>query len=188
MSTKQQDGHAPDKEPVERTREAVLFCVMTLCAVLLTGAVTPKLVSGADDPPARSGQAGQGASSEEVGTRGLNPDPAQRPIEPARVMPRQEPPPPIVNAGRCAGPTTMVLPNGTFLLTCPVNSSLGGAQMLVLPEMWVPGNGCIVTVDQPRVVMIGNNLGVTATMKNRCGGSVKGSEGGLAWIILDLKP
>lgn len=47
----------------------------------------------------------------------------------------------------CAGPDTFIQPNGTFPLTCPVNSPLGGHQMLILPEMWVRGNGCIVTVD-----------------------------------------
>jgi hypothetical protein len=87
----------------------------------------------------------------------------------------------------CAGPATSIQPKGTFPLTCPVNSPLGGAQMLVLPEMWVPGNGCIVTVDKPRVVMIGNNFGVTATFTNRCGTPYKGSEGGLAWMILKIQ-
>ncbi len=88
----------------------------------------------------------------------------------------------------CRGPETFVSPNQTFPLTCNVTSPLGGAQMLILPEMWVPGNGCIVTTDKPRVVMVGNNFGVNATFQNRCGGAQKGSEGGLGWQIIQIAP
>jgi hypothetical protein len=88
----------------------------------------------------------------------------------------------------CRGPETVVAPNQTFPLTCNVTSPLGGAQMVVLPEMWVPGNGCIVTTDKPRVVIVGNNFGVSATFRNRCGSSYKGSEGGLAWEIVRIAP
>ncbi|MGH7428107.1 MAG: hypothetical protein ACREJ4_07085 [Candidatus Methylomirabilaceae bacterium] len=92
---------------------------------------------------------------------------------------------PIVGstAQSCRGPATFLSPKQTLPLTCNVTSPLGGAKMLVLPEMWVPGNGCIVTTDKPRVVMVGNNFGVSATLTNRCGSSYKASEGGLAWII-----
>jgi hypothetical protein len=88
---------------------------------------------------------------------------------------------------KCAGPDTLIQPNGSFPLTCPVNSTLAGYKMLVLPEMWLPGNGCIVTVEKPRVVMIGNNFGVAATFTNRCGSAYKASEGGLAWMILQIQ-
>jgi len=88
----------------------------------------------------------------------------------------------------CHGPSNFVSPNQTFPLTCNVTSPLGGAQVLVLPEMWVPGNGCIVTIDKPRVVMVGNNFGVAATFTNRCGSAYKGSEGGLAWEIVQIAP
>jgi hypothetical protein len=54
--------------------------------------------------------------------------------------------------------------------------------------MWVPGNGCIVTTDKPRVVMVGNNFGFNATFQNRCGGAQKGSEGGLGWQIIQITP
>ena len=87
---------------------------------------------------------------------------------------------------KCQGPNTNLAPNKTYSLTCDVTSPLGGAQMLVLPEMWVPGNGCVVTTDKPRVVMVGNNLGVNATFKNRCVVGQKRSEGGLAWQIIQV--
>ncbi len=88
---------------------------------------------------------------------------------------------------RCQGPQRFIAPKETFNLTCNVVSPLGGNKMLVLPEMWVPGNGCIVTVDQPRVVMVGNNFGVSATFTNRCAGGYMGSEGGLAWLIYQMQ-
>ncbi len=88
---------------------------------------------------------------------------------------------------RCQGPQRGIAPKETFNLTCNVVSPLGGSKMLVLPEMWVPGNGCIVTVDQPRVVMVGNNFGVSATFTNRCGSGYMGSEGGLAWLIYQMQ-
>jgi hypothetical protein len=84
----------------------------------------------------------------------------------------------------CRGPNTFISQNQTFSLTCNVTSTLGGAQMFILPEMWVPGNGCIITTNKPRVVMVGNNFGVNATFKNRCAGAQKKSEGGLAWQII----
>ncbi len=140
--------------------------------------------------PSLSWAAGGGPSQEstqadrDVGTRGLIP------LERTQLSQPQiqsAPLPAIVGAGRCTGPDTPIPPNGTFPLTCPVNSTLSGARMLVLPEVWYAGNGCIVTVDKPRVVPVGNNLGVTATMMNRCASGYKGTEGGLAWIILELK-
>lgn len=88
---------------------------------------------------------------------------------------------------RCQGPQRSVAPNETFVLTCNVTSPLGGSQVLIVPEMWVPGNGCIVTVDKPRVVMVGNNMGVTATFTNRCGGGSMGTDGGLAWLIYQIQ-
>lgn len=86
----------------------------------------------------------------------------------------------------CRGPDTFLAPKQTYSLTCNVTSPLGGAQMLILPEMWVPGNGCIVTTNKPRVVMVGNNFGVNATFTNRCGALQKKSEGGLAWQIIQI--
>ena len=88
----------------------------------------------------------------------------------------------------CRGPASVIAPNQTFPLTCNVTSPLGGAQMLILPEMWVPGNGCIVTTDKPRVVPVGNNFGVSATFRNRCASAYNGSEGGLAWEIVRVGP
>lgn len=88
---------------------------------------------------------------------------------------------------KCKGPNRPIAPKETFTLTCNVETHLGGDRVLIFPEMWVPGNGCIVTVDKPRVVMVGNNLGVTATFTNRCGGSFLGSEGGLAWFIYQIQ-
>jgi hypothetical protein len=93
-----------------------------------------------------------------------------------------------IEVGKCSGPPDFFLPNATFALTCPVNSSLGGSQMLILPEMWIPGSGCIVTTDKPRVVMIGNNFGVSATFTNRCGGYQTGSQRGLAWLVFQITP
>ncbi len=88
---------------------------------------------------------------------------------------------------RCQGPQRNIAPKETFNLTCNAVSPLGGNKMLILPEMWVPGNGCIVAVDKPRVVMVGNNFGVSATFTNRCGGGYMGSEGGLAWLIYQMQ-
>ena len=96
--------------------------------------------------------------------------------------------PPARTFQNCRGASTLISPNQTFPLTCNVTTPLGGAQILVLPEMWVPGNGCIVTTDKPRVVMVGNNFGVTATFTNRCGSGYQGSEGGLAWEIVQIAP
>jgi len=95
---------------------------------------------------------------------------------------------PIVGstAQNCRGPATLLSPRQTLPLTCNVTSPLGGAKVLVLPEMWVPGNGCIVTTDKPRVVMVGNNSAVRATLTNRCSSSYRASEGGLAWIIFQI--
>src|SRR5438105_9801692 len=63
---------------------------------------------------------------------------------PPGVKPSVPTPVPVLNAIQtCTGPETFVQPNGTFPLTCQVDSPLGGAQMLVLPEIWVAGNGCI---------------------------------------------
>lgn len=85
----------------------------------------------------------------------------------------------------CHGPGNVSLqPSQTMTLTCNVSSPLGGHQMLVFPQMWVPGNGCIVTADAPRVVMVGNNFGVSATLTNRCGTPYLASEGGLGWVIV----
>jgi len=86
----------------------------------------------------------------------------------------------------CKGDNSFLAPKKAFSLTCNVTSPLGGDKMLILPEMWVPGNGCIVTTTKPKVVMVGNNFGVTATFTNRCVGSQKKSEGGLAWEIIQL--
>jgi hypothetical protein len=88
---------------------------------------------------------------------------------------------------RCKGPQRFIAPKETFNLTCDVVSPLGGSKMLVLPEIWVPGNGCITTVDKPHVVMVGNNFGVSATFTNRCGSGYMGSEGGLAWLIYQMQ-
>jgi hypothetical protein len=93
-----------------------------------------------------------------------------------------------MNVQTCRGSAGFVSPGGSFSLTCDVVSPLGGSKMLVLPEMWVPGNGCIVTTDKPRVVIAGNNFGVTGTFTNRCGSSMAGSEGGLAWLIVQIAP
>ncbi len=87
----------------------------------------------------------------------------------------------------CQGPQRSVAPNETFVLTCNVTSPLGGNQMLILPEVWFPGNGCITTVDKPRVVVVGNNSGVSATFTNRCGSGYMGTEGGLAWLIYQIQ-
>jgi hypothetical protein len=59
--------------------------------------------------------------------------------------------------------------------------------MFVVPEMWMPGNGCIVTVDKPRTIMVGNSFAVSATFTNRCGGAFNGSEGGLGWFIYQVQ-
>lgn len=88
---------------------------------------------------------------------------------------------------RCQGPQRSVAPNETFVLTCNVTSSLGGNQMLILPEVWFPGNGCITTVDKPRVVVVGNSSAVSATFTNRCGSGFMGTEGGLAWLIYQIQ-
>jgi hypothetical protein len=87
---------------------------------------------------------------------------------------------------RCAGPARYIAPNETFVLTCNVTSSLGGDHLFVVPEMWNPGNGCIATADKPRVLMVGNSYGVSATLVNRCGSPMLGSEGGLGWLIYAL--
>ena len=91
-----------------------------------------------------------------------------------------------LNVGKCLGPSNFISPGSTFVLTCEIIGPLGGSQMLVLPEMWVAGNGCIVTTNKPRVIMIGNNLGVEATFTNRCITGYLGSEGGLAWLIFQI--
>lgn len=87
----------------------------------------------------------------------------------------------------CKGPQRLIAPQEIFNLTCNVVSPLGGSKMLILPEVWIPGNGCIVTVDKPRVVMVGNNFGVTATFTNRCASGMMGSEGGLSWLIYQMQ-
>jgi hypothetical protein len=87
----------------------------------------------------------------------------------------------------CAGPIRFIAPNETFNLTCNVVTSLGGDKLFVLPEMWLPGNGCIATADKPRVIMVGNSMAVSATMVNRCGSAFKGSEGGLGWFIYQVQ-
>jgi hypothetical protein len=51
--------------------------------------------------------------------------------------------------------------------------------------MYVPGNGCIVASDKPRVVAVGNNIGVSATLRNRCNWIYPMSEGGLGWLLWD---
>lgn len=155
------------------------------CVLVAVGLMSGPFVtdSGAEERTPGLSQTGQG-SSDDIGTRGLIP------LERTQLSQPQiqsAPLPAIVGAGRCTGPDTPIPPNGTFPLACPVNSTLAGARMLVLPEVWYAGNGCIVTSDKPRVVLIGNNLGVTATMMNRCAIGYKGTEGGLAWIILELK-
>lgn len=100
--------------------------------------------------------------------------------------------PALQNAGssptfqRCSGPARFIAPNETFVLTCNVTSALGGDKIFVVPEMWLPGNGCIATADKPRVIMVGNSLGVSATFVNRCGSAFKGSEGGLGWLIYQV--
>jgi hypothetical protein len=53
--------------------------------------------------------------------------------------------------------------------------------------MWTPSNGCIITVDKPRTMMVGNNFAVSATFTNRCGGAFNGSEGGLGWFIYQVQ-
>jgi len=110
---------------------------------------------------------------------------------PIRSIPPKPPAPqnigPAPTLQKCTGPNRQIAPKETFNLTCNVVSPLGGNKMLILPEMWVPGNGCIVTVDKPRVVMVGNNFGVSATFTNRCGSSFLGSEGGLAWFIYQIQ-
>jgi len=159
--------------------------ILISCLLVMVGLITGPSVthSRAEEQPPGSSQVGQG-SPDDVGTRGLMPLERVQMLQPLNQGVQL---PAIVGAGRCTGPDTPISPNGTFPLTCPVNSPLGGNKMLVLPEVWYAGNGCIVTVDKPRVVPIGNNLGVTATMINRCGSGYKGTEGGLAWIILELK-
>jgi hypothetical protein len=87
---------------------------------------------------------------------------------------------------KCAGSAATLAPNATQTLTCDVVSSLGGSQMLVLPEMYVPGNGCIVADSAPRVVMVGNNFGVTTTLRNRCGSTMSMKEGGIGWLVLQI--
>ena len=93
--------------------------------------------------------------------------------------------PPVLE--KCVGPQVYVNPGEIFTLTCNVVSPLGGVEMLVVPSMWVPGNGCIATVEAPRVIMVGNNFGVTAKFTNRCGTPFMGSQGGLAWIIYRIQ-
>lgn len=169
------------QEKLRRNRLSAVSSVVVMAGLLVGSSVTH---SGAEEQLSGSSQAGQG-SSDDVGTRGLLAPPER--IQLLQPQSQGVQLPTIVSAGRCTGPATLIPPNGTFPLTCPVNSPLGGAQMLVLPEVWFAGNGCIVTVDKPRVVPIGNNLGVTATMINRYGDHYKGTKGGLAWIILQLK-
>jgi hypothetical protein len=88
----------------------------------------------------------------------------------------------------CSGPSTSLSPGGTVPLTCDVSSPLGGSQMLTLPEMYVPGNGCIVSTVKPQTVLVGNNFGVATTLTNRCATSFSQSEGGLGWLIWELAP
>lgn len=87
----------------------------------------------------------------------------------------------------CKGPERNIAPKEIFNLTCNVVIALGISKMLVLPETWTPGNGCIVTVDKPRVVMVGNNYGVSATFTNRCAWTYRGSEGGLGWLVYQIQ-
>jgi hypothetical protein len=106
------------------------------------------------------------------------------------ALPTRVPAEPILSttAQTCHGPSSLLAPRQTVALTCPVTSPLGGSKMIILPEMWVPGNGCIVTADKPRVVVVGNNFAVNATLVNRCGSAYKASEGGLGWIIHQIAP
>jgi hypothetical protein len=86
----------------------------------------------------------------------------------------------------CTGPATSLAPGGTQVLTCNVNTTLAGNKMLVLPEMFIPGNGCIVADSKPQVVVVGNSSAVRATMRNRCGWTYSMSEGGLGWVVVEL--
>ena len=91
-----------------------------------------------------------------------------------------------ITSETCTGPARFIEPHQTFSLRCKVTTPLGGSQMLVLPEVWIPGNGCIFTTDKPRVIAVGNDQAVQATFTNRCANPYKGSEGGLGWIIVRL--
>ena len=112
-------------------------------------------------------------------------EPPLRPSSPLFGAPVSAPPAPVFQ--HCVGPATFFAPNATFNLTCPVVSPIGGANLFVLPEMWIPGNGCIATVDKPRVIRVGNSFSVTANFTNRCGSGYKGSEGGLGWFIYQVQ-
>ena len=112
-----------------------------------------------------------------------SPPPQSPPVQPTTAA--LAPVPPTVQT--CKGPDRNIAPKEIFNLTCNVVIALGGSKMLVLPEAWTPGNGCIVTVDKPRVVMVGNNFGVSATFTNRCGWTYRGTEGGLAWLIYQIQ-
>jgi hypothetical protein len=120
-----------------------------------------------------------------ISTAVIAAEPTLRPIAAPLGAPVSGPPAPVFQ--KCAGPATFVAPNATFNLTCPVSSPVGGDKLFVLPEMWIPGNGCIATVDKPRVIMVGNSFSVTANFTNRCGSPYKGSEGGLGWFIYQVQ-
>ena len=108
-----------------------------------------------------------------------------RTMTPIYAAPPSGPPPPVFQ--KCTGPARPIAPNEVFNLTCTVVSPLGGDKILVLPEMWTPGNGCIATTDKPRVILVGNNYSVTANFTNRCGGGYMGTEGGLGWLIFQVQ-
>jgi hypothetical protein len=110
---------------------------------------------------------------------------ADLPMRPQPLVPQPvAAPAPVFQ--HCTGPATLLQPNQTVPLTCNVVSSIGGASLFVVPEMWIPGNGCIATADKPRVVMVGNSFGVSATLINRCGSPYMGTEGGLGWFIYSV--
>lgn len=77
----------------------------------------------------------------------------------------------------------------TAVLTCPVATPSGASNSFIVPELYAPGipsdSRCVQPAGKPHVIMVGNQLNVTATFVNRCAEPHPMSESGLGWMLYE---